>query len=65
MSAGHHAGTLIARARALGYREMRLDTLGEQVEAVPPYRRLGFGPDPDPPPFAHRVPGILSMRLAL
>lgn len=57
--------TLIARARDLGYREMRLDTLNEQVEAVPLYRRLGFGPDPDPPPFSHHVPDILSMRLTL
>jgi GNAT superfamily N-acetyltransferase len=56
---------LIARARALGYRAVRLDALDEQVEAVPLYRKLGFGPDPDPPAFALGEPGLVSMRLTL
>jgi GNAT superfamily N-acetyltransferase len=56
---------LIARARTLGYRAIRLDALNAQVEAVPLYRRLGFGPDPDPPAFARAEPGVISMRMAL
>ena len=43
---------LIARARELGYREIRLDALNARVEAVPLYRKLGFLPDPDPPDYA-------------
>jgi GNAT superfamily N-acetyltransferase len=54
---------LIARARTLGYREIRLDALNERVEAVPLYRKLGFGPDPDPPAYAD--PEVISMRMAL
>ena len=37
---------LLAQARALGYREVRLDVLNARVEALPLYRKLGFGPDP-------------------
>ena len=67
---GHGVGRglcegLIARARALGYREMRLDALNERVEAVPLYRKLGFLPDPDPPAYARDEPGVVSFRMSL
>ena len=67
---GHGVGRglcegLIARARELGYREMRLDALNERVEAVPLYRRLGFQPDPDPPAYARDEPGVVSFRMPL
>ena len=56
---------LIARARELGYREIRLDALNERVEAVPLYRKLGFLPDPDPPDYARDEPGVVSFRMPL
>ncbi|WP_111430379.1 GNAT family N-acetyltransferase [Rhodobacteraceae bacterium DSL-40] len=56
---------LISQARALGYREIRLDALNERVDAVPLYRKLGFGPDPDPPAFTRRDPEIVSLRMTL
>ena len=54
---------IIADARALGYREIRLDALNERVEAVPLYRRLGFGPDPEPPGYDD--PRVISLRMPL
>ena len=67
---GHGVGRglcerLIARARELGYREIRLDALNERVEALPLYRKLGFLPDPDPPDYARDEPGVISLRMPL
>jgi hypothetical protein len=54
-----------AQARALGYREVRLDALNERIEALPLYYKLGFGPDPDPPDYARNEPGVISLRMPL
>jgi GNAT superfamily N-acetyltransferase len=56
---------LLARARALGYAEVRLDALNDRVEALPLYRRLGFRADPDPPAYARDEPGVISLRMPL
>jgi GNAT superfamily N-acetyltransferase len=56
---------LIARARELGYHEIRLDALNERIEALPLYRALGFAPDPDPPAHARDEPGVISLRMLL
>lgn len=54
---------VIAEARALGFREMRLDTLPSMQQAQRMYERFGFR---DIPPYRpNPVPGTRYMGLAL
>ena len=54
---------LIDKAKELGYRKMRLDTIATMVEAIGLYRSLGFR---DIPPYYHNpVPGARFMELDL
>lgn len=52
-------------ARGMGFREMRLEALNEDIPALPLYRTLGFRPDPDPTAFARANPTIVSLRRPL
>ncbi len=57
------AQAVIADARQLGYRYMRLDTLPAMRDALGLYRRLGFR---DIPAYRHNpVPGALFLELEL
>jgi ribosomal protein S18 acetylase RimI-like enzyme len=54
---------LIDKAKELGYRKMRLDTIATMVEAIGLYRSMGFR---DIPPYYHNpVPGARFMELDL
>ncbi len=58
------AETIIAEARAIGYRRMRLDTVEPVMkDAVAMYRRLGF--KEIPPYRANPIEGALYMELQL
>jgi putative acetyltransferase len=58
------AETIIAEARAIGYRRMRLDTVEPVMkDAVAMYRRLGF--KEIPPYRANPIAGALYMELQL
>ncbi|MBI4567655.1 MAG: GNAT family N-acetyltransferase [Planctomycetes bacterium] len=57
------AGAVIGRARALGYRVMRLDTVPKLVEALALYRSLGFRPCG--PYCRNPIPGAIFLELAL
>jgi len=57
------AETLLAEARSIGYRVMRLDTLPSMTAAIPLYRSLGFVEIP--PYTVNPVPGALFMEKEL
>ena len=54
---------LIGRARLIGYRELRLDSLPSMTAAIALYRRCGFVPMA--PYYATPVPGTVFLRRSL
>ena len=54
---------LIERARACGYRELKLDTLATMGEARTLYASLGF--HPCAPYYDNPLPGVAYLALAL
>ena len=53
----------IKTAQALGYRELKLDTLPEMAGAIALYRSFGFAPIP--PYGSHPYPGLVTLGKAL
>jgi putative acetyltransferase len=61
---GHRlVDTVIAEARAIGYRELKLDTLGWMTEARSLYARAGFRECA--PYYVNPLPGVVYMALSL
>jgi GNAT superfamily N-acetyltransferase len=55
--------TVLSHARAIGYRELRLDTADWMSDAVRLYAKLGFR---ECPPYYHNpMPGVVYMSLVL
>ena len=54
---------VVERARTLGYREMRLDSLPSMADAVALYRKCGF--EPTAPYYETPVEGTVFLRLRL
>jgi GNAT superfamily N-acetyltransferase len=55
--------TVLSHARAIGYRELRLDTADWMDDAVRLYAKLGFR---ECPPYYHNpMPGVVYMSLVL
>ncbi|WP_304190879.1 GNAT family N-acetyltransferase [Phenylobacterium aquaticum] len=57
------AAAVVQRARDIGYRELRLDTLPSMASAIGLYRRMGF--EAIAPYYAPTPPGTLFMALRL
>jgi GNAT superfamily N-acetyltransferase len=55
--------SVIATARKLGYRELKLDTLPEMSGAIALYESFGFAPIP--PYGSHPYPGLVTLGLVL
>ena len=55
--------TVIDGARAIGYRELKLDTLDRMAEARSLYAKLGFGECP--PYYDNPIPGAVYMTRSL
>jgi GNAT superfamily N-acetyltransferase len=57
------AEAIIAEARTIGYRELKLDTLAWMTDARGLYAKLGFRECP--PYYLNPLPGVVYMSLAL
>ncbi len=67
---GHGVGRrliedLMAAAREMGFRTMKLEALDERITAVPLYEKMGFRTDPDRSSYAQTDPRVIAMKRAL